>query len=138
MKNETKDWQNYTIENLDSLKIFFESCLCNPCLQNVQQSVEKALKLIFIEKSIKIKRTYDMLELKYLSRNNGLDVDISDDECDFLNTIDLPSKYPLGNVLPDFEPDEEICKYAIEIAEKAFNSVKQILTGVSDSEKWIK
>ena len=58
---------------------------------------------------------------------NSLIIDLTDDECEFLNSIYLPSKYPLGSVLADFEPDYEICKEALGIAEKVIRSVKGIL-----------
>jgi len=49
LKDETKTWLKYSIENLDSAKVLFQDKLFNPCLQNIQQSVEKALKAVFIE-----------------------------------------------------------------------------------------
>lgn len=92
MKDETKTWLRYAGENLESAKILLQSELYNPCLQNVQQSVE---------------------------------IKITDDDCDFLNSIYLPSKYPVGSVLADYEPDEKICQKAIAIAEKALDSVAE-------------
>jgi HEPN domain-containing protein len=49
MKNETQNWIKYSGDNLQSAKILLKSHLYNPCLQNVQQTIEKALKAIFIE-----------------------------------------------------------------------------------------
>ena len=92
-----------------------------------QQSAEKALKAILIEKEIKLKRTHDILEIKYLLQNNSVKINISDDECDFLNSIYIPSKYPLGSLLADYNPDEKICQSAIKIAEKVLQSVNQFL-----------
>ena len=127
MKDETKTWLNYAGENLESSQILLQGNLYNPCLQNVQQAVEKGLKAVLIEKAIKLKRTHDILDIKYLLLNNNVAVDLSDDDCDFLNSIYLPSKYPVGSVLADYEPDEEICQNAIEIAKKTLESVKEIL-----------
>jgi hypothetical protein len=39
----------------------------------------------------------------------GTFIDITEDKCDLLDAIYLPSKYPLGGIFPDFEPDKEIC-----------------------------
>ena len=47
------------------------------------------------------------------------------DECDLLDSIYLPSKYPLGGVLPDFEPDMEICTQCMAIAERINASVEK-------------
>jgi len=46
MKDETKTWLDYADENLRSAKLLSDSELFNPCLQNVQQAVEKALKTV--------------------------------------------------------------------------------------------
>jgi len=40
------------------------------------------------------------------------------EDCDLLDSIYLPSKYPLGSVLPDFEPDITLCRQCIALAEK--------------------
>jgi len=63
MKNETKIWFKYFRENFESAKILLNSKLFNPCLQNVQQSVEKALKTVLIENDILFKKTHDILEM---------------------------------------------------------------------------
>ncbi len=123
MKDETKIWLCYAGENLESAKVLLQSKLYNPCLQNVQPSVEKALKAILIEKAIKFKKTHDILEIKYLLQDNSIEINITDDDCDFLNSIYLPSKYPVGSVLADYDPDEKLCQNAIRIAEKVLVSV---------------
>jgi len=46
MKDETKKWLDYADENLRSAKLLLDNKLFNPCLQNVQQAVEKMLKAI--------------------------------------------------------------------------------------------
>ncbi len=63
MKDETKLWLKYSEEKLQSAKILFKNRLFNPCLQNVQQCVEKALKAILTEKLVALKKTHDILEL---------------------------------------------------------------------------
>ncbi len=127
MKDETRIWLKYAEENLASAKVLQESELFNPCLQNVQQSVEKALKALFIENNLKFKKTHNISELKNTLSNAGVEISISEDDCDFLDSIYLPSKYPLGNVLPFYEPDSEICHQAIAIAKNVFESVSSIL-----------
>ncbi len=127
MKDETKIWIKYSTENLDSANILLKSKLFNPCLQNVQQAVEKILKSVFIENDLPLKRTHDILELKNLLKVQNIKIDILDEDCDFLNTIYLPSKYPLGSVIPDYEPDNSICSKAIAIADKVTLSVSALL-----------
>ena len=127
MKDETKIWLKYAEENLESAKLLLQSNLYNPCLQNVQQAVEKALKAVLVEQIAKIKKTHDILEIKQLLASNNIEVDLSDDECDFLNSIYIPSKYPLGSILADYEPDEKVCRTGIEIAEKAMQFANRII-----------
>jgi HEPN domain-containing protein len=44
MQEETKNWLSYSEENLEAAKVLIDSKLFNPCLHNIQQSIEKALK----------------------------------------------------------------------------------------------
>ena len=127
MKDETKMWLDYAAENLASARILLNSSLFNPCLQNVQQSVEKLLKSLFAEFSYKLIKTHSIAKLRQVLKEQSLFIDISEDDCDLLDTIYLPSKYPIGSVIPDYEPDAEICGQCIEIAEKVEQSVKKIL-----------
>lgn len=127
MKDETKNWLKYSKENLHSAIILLESELFNPCLQNIQQSVEKALKAIIIEKSLSFKKTHSILELKYMLSNDGINIDLPDEECEFLDSVYLPSKYPIMSVLPEFDPDFNICKNGIEIAKQVISLVEKIV-----------
>ena len=52
MKNETIIWLKYANENLSSAELLLDGSLFNPCLQNVQQAVEKYLKAIIVEASL--------------------------------------------------------------------------------------
>jgi HEPN domain-containing protein len=128
MKEETKKWLEYADENLQSANLLLESELFNPCLQNVQQAVEKMLKALLIESAIKLKKTHSINELVTILTKNGLKINIAEDECDLLDSIYLPSKYPLESVLPDFEPDLKICKQCIAIAERVRYSIESILS----------
>ncbi len=127
MKDETKIWMKYAEENLKSAKILLESELFNPCLQEAQQSVEKAMKALLVEFSIMIKKTHSIKKLKKLLYKEGLDIPITKEEYSLLDSIYLPSKYPLGSALPDYNPGVETCRTAIQIAEKVIASVKNHL-----------
>lgn len=124
MQEETKLWPAYSDENLEAAKVLLESELYNPCLHNIQQSKEKALKALFIEREIPFKKTHNILELKTILEKEGVSVELSEDECDFLDSIYLPTKYPMGSALPYFYPDKEICKSSIRLAERVLVEVK--------------
>jgi HEPN domain-containing protein len=127
MKDETKIWLEYAKENLKSSKVLLESKLYNPCLQNIQQSVEKAIKAILIEKSIILRKTHSINELRNILDENKLDAKLSEDDCDFLDSIYLPSKYPMVSVLPFYEPNEETCQRGIKVAESVIQTVQNII-----------
>ena len=127
MKGETRNWLEYAEENLESAILLLDGDLFNPCLHNSQQAVEKMLKAVFVEFSLKFKKTHSINELAIALGENGLAVDLAEDECDLLDSIYLPSKYPLGSVLPDFEPDRKMCEDCIAIARRVRESVLSIL-----------
>lgn len=127
MKDETSKWLEYAGENLESAHVLLNSGLFNPCLQNAQQAVEKMLKAVLVEFSIKFKKTHSISELVRMLAKKQLKVDLAEEESELLDSIYLPSKYPLGSVLPDFEPDEQTCKNCIAIAERVKESVLALL-----------
>jgi HEPN domain-containing protein len=127
MQEETNSWLTYSEENLEAAKVLLESDLYNPCLQNVQQSIEKALKSLFIEKAIPFKKTHNIMELKNILEKNDIAIELTDDECDFLDSIYLPSKYPIGSALPFFYPNKDICINSITLVEKVIKDVKSKL-----------
>lgn len=127
MKDDARNWIKYADENLKSAKLLLKAGILNPCLQNAQQSVEKSLKALLIENSRKLQKTHSINELMSILSGNGININISEAECDLLDSIYLPSKYPLGSSLPDFEPNAEICAECISIAERIFSDVSLIL-----------
>jgi HEPN domain-containing protein len=128
MKDETKKWLEYADENLRSARLLLDSELFNPCLQNVQQAVEKMLKALLVESTKKIKKTHSINELVNILDKHGLNVDMTEDDCDLLDSIYLPSKYPLGSILPDFEPDLQTCRKCVALAERVWDSVTSLLS----------
>jgi len=83
MKDEAQIWLDYAEENLESAKV-----------------------------SAPLKKTHDILDLKITLDDLNISLDLTEDECDFLNSIYLPSKYPVGSALPDHDPGIEICNEA--------------------------
>lgn len=99
MKDETKTWLKYANENLRSSKLLLESSLFNPCLQNIQQAVEKWLKALIVDASLGLRKTHSIGELRNTLESAEIDIDITEDECDLLdspffnhNSTDDPQK----------------------------------------------
>ena len=118
MKDEIRAWLTYATENLDSAKILLEQHLLNPCLQNVQQSIEKYLKALLLENANTLRKTHSVSELVQLLAEREVYIGLTEEDCDLLDSIYLPSKYPLSGVLPDFEPDIALCRQCVSLAEK--------------------
>ena len=127
MKDLTKKWLDYAGENLASAGVLLDSRLFNPCLQNTQQAVEKMLKALLVEAGVKVRKTHSIRELKATLTELDVKVPITEDAIDLLDSIYLPSKYPLGNVLPDFEPDQSMCEQCIAIAEVTRDFVRELV-----------
>ncbi len=127
MSDDARMWLAYARENLASAKILLDNELYNPCLQNVQQAVEKMLKAVLVESREKPRKTHSISELVATLADKGLSVSITEDEADVLDSIYLPSKYPLGNALPDFEPDGALCQQCLGVAERVRDTVSDLL-----------
>ena len=127
MKDETRTWLLYADENLDVAELALKHGHLNSCLQNAQQAVEKYLKAVIVERDLTFRRTHNIRELVGLIADQGITVNISDDEMDLMDTIYLPSKYPIYSALPHAMPEPKICKDALKIAEKVRTSVCGIL-----------
>lgn len=127
MKDETRLWLIYAEENLKASHLLLEQRLYNPCLQNTQQCIEKGLKALLLENTHSQRKTHSISELVYLLADQCITINLSEDDCDLLDSIYLPSKYPLGGVLPDFEPDAELCQRCVLLAEGVVNEVRKLI-----------
>ena len=127
MKNETRIWISYANENLDVARLALEHGHLNSSLQNIQQAVEKYLKAVIVEKDLEFRRTHSIRELVGILTDQGIRVNISDDEMDLMDAVYLPSKYPIYSVLPHALPEPEICRDALNFVEKVQASVSGIL-----------
>jgi HEPN domain-containing protein len=116
MKKETEQWIKYANENFQSAIILLHSQLYNPSLQNSQQSIEKNLKALMLENGLKFQKTHSISTLTLHLQKHNIPINISEEQLDLIDSIYLSSKYPLGSVLPDFDPNKEICQLCIDIA----------------------
>ncbi len=111
-------WRTYAEENLAIARLAMEGGYYNGCLRNAQQAVEKYLKAALIEKGMPIPKTHNIELLNRELAAAGLQTGLTDDECELLDAIYIPSKYPAGAVIPDFNPGSDICRQCIAIADK--------------------
>ena len=126
MKDETRTWLSYADENLDVAGLAFDHGHLNACLQNAQQAVEKYLKAVIVERDLEFRRTHSIRELLGLLAAQDIAMSVSEDEMDLMDSIYVPSKYPVYSALPQTLPDPAICRDALSIAHK----VKDLTTGI--------
>lgn len=118
MNADYRQWIAYANENLAVAWLALESGYYNACLQNVQQSVEKYLKAALLARDVGFQKTHSIETLHRQLQGIGLDTGLSSEDCDLLDTIYVPTKYPMGRVLPHFNPDKDIGLQCVEIAER--------------------
>jgi HEPN domain-containing protein len=123
MKNETKAWIDYADENLKSAEVLLRNGLFNACLQNIQQAAEKHLKSLLIERGSGLVKSHSIRQLINVLAEHQIAIPLSEDEIDLLDSIYLPSKYPLMSVLPRFMPDKKLCESCLAIVSSIKNSV---------------
>ena len=118
MSAEFSRWIVYADENLSIARMAVESGYYNAALQNVQQAVEKYLKALLLFRKLPVRKTHSIDLLNSQLNDAGVDVSLEEEDCLLLDSIYMPTKYPFGSALPDFNPDSEICEQCIKIAEK--------------------
>lgn len=127
MSAEWRLWIRYAEENCQTAALCFENSLFNACLQNAQQAVEKSLKALCLASDLPIRKTHSIQELIADLHRAGINLELGDDDIDLLDSIYLPSKYPLGPALPDFHPDNVLAQRCLTLMNRVLNDVRNRL-----------
>lgn len=106
-----------------------ENNLLNPSIHSAQQSVEKAIKALCLHMGLIVKKTHSIGGLRRDLLQAGMDCALEDNDCDLLDSVYLPSKYPLASVLPDFQPDEAMARRCVSIAERVLSAASRSIAG---------
>lgn len=123
MSGEHSRWIVYADENLAIARLALDSGYYNACLQNVQQAVEKHLKAILLVRGLGFRKTHSIETLNSKVAGAGVPTALTDEDCILMDSIYVPSKYPFGSALPDFNPDVQICNQGLQIAEAVRKAV---------------
>lgn len=127
MKDSAAKWIAFAEENLGCARLVVESAYYNAALQNAQQAAEKALKALIVERDLTFQKTHSIQQLRDIIAAADLGELLTDEDCELLDSIYLPSKYPLGSALPASQPDAEICRRCNVIAEALLQKVHRLL-----------
>lgn len=116
MRKETEEWIKIAGEDLQSAGYLLEKSVYRMACYHAQQTVEKFLKAILVEKEIDIPRIHNLLDLNNAAKKLGYETSLSDEDAVFLNSI-YRSRYPLDTgLLPWGEPTEKDAIKALDIA----------------------
>lgn len=118
MNAEVSEWLAFAQENADVAALALAHGHLNACLQNAQQAVEKALKACLVARGVQFPKTHSIGMLTNLVGDDTLAEILTENVCDLMDSIYLPSKYPSPGVLPDGMPDEATCRQAMDIAQR--------------------
>ncbi|HEY7746244.1 MAG TPA: HEPN domain-containing protein [Desulfuromonadales bacterium] len=124
MKDETRLWLSYAEENFEMARLALERGYLNACLQNAQQVVETALKAALVEVRGEFPKTHSIRELVRAATAEKAPAWITTEECDLLDSIYIPSKYPVYGVLPEQFADWRVCIQCVRIAERVLAGIR--------------
>ena len=126
MKRETEEWLKIALQEYKSAEYLFEKTLYRMVCYHAQQTVEKILKAILIEREIDFARTHNILDLRNAVIRLGYKIEITDEDSVFLNSV-YRSRYPsdLG-LLPSGEPTREDAKKSLKIAKVMIDKIPDL------------
>lgn len=116
MKEEVKRWWDKAKDDLDKAKILFNNKKYDGTVFYCQQSIEKALKALYLRNNNKIKRIHDLFGL-------GRDVKLPNNLLDYCKELTqgyIYSRYP------DIGEPEDIDKLSSDFVEYANEILKWI------------
>jgi HEPN domain-containing protein len=137
MNEEIRQWLEYAEQDYESARILLTSHLYNPCLYHAQQTIEKYLKAVIAESGLHVQRTHSIRGLVNILTQQGITVDLNDDEIDLIDSIFMPARYPLGSALPAFEPDQAICQRCLGLAERMQHWTSAFLAHLEETREVI-
>jgi HEPN domain-containing protein len=138
MSGSATEWLAFAEENLACARLVADSGYLNSAPHNAQQAFEKTLKALIVDKGLEFRKTHSIQQLRGAVSAVGIETELSDEECELLDSVYLPSKYPLGSALPDVHPDRATCDSCIAIAGKVLSLAKQLVettTGRGDENE---
>lgn len=127
MRKATGAWIAEARDELESAAILFDHHKYRGVCLHSQQTVEKCLKALLLEKARPLTRTHDIVELLNLVTAEGWTVSLPMDEAVFLNSV-YRGRYPTERgLLPHGEPGEKDAHRALQAAKTLMQRVDELL-----------
>lgn len=126
MRKPTEAWLKDAEDELSSAVVLFEHEKYKGACYHSQQSVEKGLKAVMLEKGEKPEKIHDIVELLNKARRHGLEALLSIDDAVFLNSV-YKGRYPTEEgLLPHGEPGFADAERAVKAAKRFVNGIKNL------------
>lgn len=127
MRKATESWLRDAEEELSSSAVLFEHGKNKAACYHSQQSVEKGLKALILEKGEKPEKTHDIVEMLSRVQRLGWQISLPMDDAVFLNSI-YKGRYPTEEgLLPQGEPTKADAERVTTAAERFMKSVREAL-----------
>jgi HEPN domain-containing protein/predicted nucleotidyltransferase len=128
MRKVTENWLKDAQDELESASILFEHGKYRGTSYHSQQSVEKGLKSLILEKGERPEGIHDIVELFNKVTTLGWSLSFPMDDAIFLNSI-YKGRYPTEEgLLPHGEPSEEDSEKALLTARKLMQKIKNLIS----------
>jgi HEPN domain-containing protein len=117
MRKEAEAWLKISAEDLQSAEVLSDRKLFRPACYHAQQSVEKSLKALIVDRDFEIPRTHNILDLNNTAKQLGYSLEVTDEDAVFLSSV-YRARYPSdAGLLPLGEPLEQDAERALNIAQ---------------------
>ncbi len=127
MRKATEDWVRDAEDEFASAHILLDHGKYKAACYHSQQSVEKGLKALILEKGGKPGKVHDILELLSHVKRLGWQITLAMDDAVFLNSI-YKGRYPAEEgLLPHGDPSKEDAAQAVKTAGAFVADVKAVL-----------
>lgn len=129
MKDLLKEWMNQAKEELKTAEYLLQGDFFKGACYHSQQSVEKSIKSVLLNKGWELEKTHSVERLKSISEDYNLHLNISDEEVIFIDSI-YKGRCP-GEVglLPLGEPTKADAERAIQTAKRIWTFAKTSVSG---------
>ncbi|MCK9418437.1 MAG: HEPN domain-containing protein [Nitrospirae bacterium] len=127
MRKATESWIREAEEELSSASILLDHGKYKAACYHCQQSVEKGLKALILEKGDKPDKTHDIVEMLSRVQRLGYEVALPMDDAVLLNSI-YKGRYPTDEgLLPQGEPTKADANRVASAAERFLKSARELL-----------
>jgi HEPN domain-containing protein len=124
MRKATSAWVTDCEEELESAQVLYQHGRYKRACYHSQQSVEKGLKAMIIERGQRPKRTYDIVELFDAVMEMGVNSGLTTEDAVYLNSI-YRGRYPTEEgLLPHGEPSKPQTEKALLAAQHHVERLK--------------